>query len=131
VRTQELQRCAREAPLQGVHRADHFRQAAGMEQLAIEVMRVAVIAQVEPITSKRCANSCAPATGRTASPRCPPSRAAAPPEVRWRAPDSTEALQPHARAAIEQQLALRSQQRRGGAQDAAATPGGARQHGLQ
>ena len=43
----EHQRHTREPLRQRAHRAHHFRQAAGMEQLAIEVMRGAVIAQVE------------------------------------------------------------------------------------
>src|SRR2546421_7342515 len=37
-----------EGPLQSAHGADHLRQTTGVEQLAIEVMRGTMIAQVEP-----------------------------------------------------------------------------------
>ena len=103
----------------GAHRADHLGQAAGVEQVPVEVMGLAVIAQVEAqhveaareqqlrrVTARRGVGAALPAVQQH-------HRAAV---ARRRA--RQEALQAHARAAVEQQLARRGEQRRRTPQDA-------------
>jgi hypothetical protein len=129
--TDELQRSAAEALLQGAHRPDHLRQPAGVKELAIEMMRLAMVAKVEPYHLE------APLEELLREREDVERLCAALPAVQHhhRRTDAAvgardEALQPHPGAAIEQLLVRSREERHRPPQHAAAAPGDARQHRL-
>jgi hypothetical protein len=127
----EPQRLA-ERRLQRAHRADHFRQQAGMEELPVEVVGIAVIAQVEAQDIEAALEELLAQRQhvqrlRTALPTVQQHHGA-PAAERW---SRAKALQAYAPATLEEHLPRCGEQRRGAARDRRTPSGRAGQHGLQ
>ena len=122
----EHHRHVRETARERAHRADHFRQPAGMEQLAVQMVRGAVIAQIEAHDLEaRCeqglrqrqhvggVGAALPAVQQHGEALARLAAALRGTRV--------ECLQRHAVAAVEQQLVARRAHRHGAPLDARAT----------